>query len=80
MGSVNPIFVLPDAIRTRGKEIAEGLAQSVTLGVGQFCTNPGLVVTIGPDDGKFVEMLADYISKVPPGYMLTPGASFISFS
>ena len=44
MSSVNPVFVLPGALRERGAEIAAGLAGSVTLGVGQFCTNPGLVI------------------------------------
>ena len=46
MGSVNPVFVLPGALKERGEKIAEGLAQSVTMGVGQFCTNPGLVIGI----------------------------------
>ena len=44
MGSVNPVFVLPGALEERGEAIAEGLAGSVTLGAGQFCTNPGVVV------------------------------------
>jgi NADP-dependent aldehyde dehydrogenase len=44
MGSINPVFVLPGALDERADAIAEGLAQSVTLGVGQFCTNPGLVI------------------------------------
>jgi len=43
MGSTNPVFILPGALRERKEEIAKGLATSVTLGVGQFCTNPGLV-------------------------------------
>ncbi|HYE59539.1 MAG TPA: aldehyde dehydrogenase family protein, partial [Rhodothermales bacterium] len=50
MGSVNPVFVLPGALAARGVEIAAAVAASVTLGVGQFCTNPGLVfVTPGAD-------------------------------
>src|SRR5437868_4149673 len=43
MGSTNPIFILPGALKERGDALAEGLIQSVTMGVGQFCTNPGLV-------------------------------------
>ena len=43
MGSVNPVFVLPGALRERGPAIAEGLVASFTLGMGQFCTKPGLV-------------------------------------
>src|SRR5262249_8524443 len=42
MGSTNPVFVLPGALKKNGQAIAEGFVQSVTLGVGQFCTNPGL--------------------------------------
>lgn len=43
MGSTNPVFILPNALKERTAEIASGLTNSVTLGVGQFCTNPGLV-------------------------------------
>ncbi|MDB6058855.1 MAG: Aldehyde dehydrogenase [Verrucomicrobiales bacterium] len=43
MGSINPVFILPGALQTKASAIAETLMQSVTLGVGQFCTNPGLV-------------------------------------
>src|SRR4029453_12588820 len=46
MGSVNPVFVLPGALGQRAEEFAEALKQSVTLGVGQFCTSPGLVIAI----------------------------------
>ena len=42
MGSVNPVFLLPGALAERADALAEGLKNSVTLGVGQFCTNPGL--------------------------------------
>src|SRR5690606_16153081 len=50
MGSVNPTFILPDAIRARGEAIAEGLVNSATLGTGQFCTKPGLVFVV--DDSE----------------------------
>lgn len=43
MGSVNPVFILPDALQSKAKEIADGLSQSATLSVGQFCTNPGII-------------------------------------
>ena len=49
MGSINPVFVLPGAMESRHEEIAEGLINSVTLGAGQFCTNPGLVCGIRSD-------------------------------
>lgn len=56
MGSVNPVFVLPGALRDRRQEIIEGLIGSVTLGGGQFCTNPGVVVGMGNGDlDSFVE-------------------------
>src|SRR5438128_3655600 len=56
MGSINPVFILPRALRERGAEIATGLHASVTLGVGQFCTNPGLV--IARQTNTFIEELA----------------------
>ncbi|TVQ23890.1 MAG: aldehyde dehydrogenase (NADP(+)) [Spirochaetaceae bacterium] len=51
MGSINPLIVLPHAIAHRGTAIAEGLAGSVCLGVGQFCTNPGLILVVEPAGG-----------------------------
>ena len=51
MSSLNPVFILPEAMRERTAEIAEGLQASVTLGVGQFCTKPGLV--FGLQDAGF---------------------------
>ena len=70
MGSINPVFILPRALRERGAEIAAGLHASVTLGVGQFCTNPGLVLTT-PDE-NFVRELETRIAATPAATMLTP--------
>jgi len=73
MGSVNPVFVLPGAIRERADAIAEGMKNSVTLGVGQFCTCPGL--TIGIDDegfARFASRLEMLIENAQPGTMLYP--------
>ena len=73
MGSVNPVFILPGAIAERGAAIADGLKDSVTLGVGQFCTNPGL--TIGLGEARFddlVRQLEARMRSAPPGPMLTP--------
>ena len=73
MGSVNPVFVLPGALAERADAIAEGLRNSVTLGVGQFCTNPGL--TIGIDDERFeqfVRRMEVLIGDAQPGTMLYP--------
>ena len=74
MGSVNPVFVLPGALHESGDAFAAGLHQSVTLGVGQLCTCPGLV--IGLRDGamnKFVASIAQLFESAPPATMLHPG-------
>jgi NADP-dependent aldehyde dehydrogenase len=74
MGSINPVFILPGALRERGEKIAEGLKQSIVLGVGQFCTNPGLTVGLKHDDlTRFVNKLTDLIVDTPTGTMLYPG-------
>ncbi|HKB79697.1 MAG TPA: aldehyde dehydrogenase (NADP(+)) [Thermoanaerobaculia bacterium] len=70
MGSINPVFILPRALQTRGAEIAAGLHASVTLGVGQFCTNPGLIVA--DKAPEFVEELAKKMAATPCAPMLTP--------
>ena len=72
MGSVNPVFVLPVALAEKSNEIADGLAASVTLGVGQFCTNPGIFVIEGTEEGpRFLQNVADNIKKIYSGNMLT---------
>jgi NADP-dependent aldehyde dehydrogenase len=54
MSSINPVFLLPQALKNRAEDIAAGFAGSLTLGVGQLCTNPGLVLAIaGPDLDRF---------------------------
>ena len=73
MGSVNPVFVLPGALAERGEKIAEGLAASVTLGVGQFCTNPGVVVGLQSENlTAFLLNAAERLSAAAPGTMLYP--------
>jgi len=72
MGSVNPVFILPGAMETKSREIAEGLAASITLGVGQFCTNPGLVITEACNStDSFYSELSGTVSKIEAGTMLT---------
>jgi NADP-dependent aldehyde dehydrogenase len=74
MSSVNPVFILPGALRERGAKIAEGLRNSVTLGAGQFCTKPGLV--FGLRDASFDafrKILAQSLENVPPATMLHAG-------
>ncbi len=74
MGSVNPVFVLPEALSRRCDEIAGGLHASVTLGIGQFCTNPGLVFAqSGAAMEKLLEKLAVLMASTQPGPMLSPG-------
>jgi 2,5-dioxopentanoate dehydrogenase len=74
MGSVNPVFVLPGALRERADAIAEGMKNSVTLGVGQFCTCPGLAVGIGDERfDRFVSRMEKLIRDADPAPMLYPG-------
>ncbi|MCA1597376.1 MAG: aldehyde dehydrogenase (NADP(+)), partial [Chloroflexi bacterium] len=71
MGSVNPVFLLPGALAQRGTGLAEGLKTSVTLGVGQFCTNPGLVMGIAaPEMQRFIDEAACLVGASPAGTML----------
>jgi NADP-dependent aldehyde dehydrogenase len=72
MGSTNPVFLLPNAIKERKESIAKGLVGSVTLGVGQFCTNPGIVFLIQSAEGEdFINYIAEEMSAVHAGTMLT---------
>lgn len=74
MSSVNPVFILPGAIRERGEQIAAGLHASMTLGGGQFCTKPGLVLLADDDQsGNFARKLADLVATPASFTMLTPG-------
>lgn len=71
MGSTNPVFILPEAMRQRKQAIAKDLAASVTLGVGQFCTNPGLVFYEPDDEKDFEEAFSKNLEETAPGVMLT---------
>ncbi|GGE45816.1 aldehyde dehydrogenase [Primorskyibacter flagellatus] len=74
LGSVNPMFILPVAARERWAALASGWAASLTMGAGQFCTNPGLVIIDrGPDGDAFVAAAAEALSNVAPQPMLTDG-------
>jgi len=73
MGSINPVFLLPSALAERSEAIAEGLAKSITLGVGQFCTNPGVVVAVRGDGlDRLRRALAVRLATEPAGVMLYP--------
>ncbi|SAL30332.1 fatty aldehyde dehydrogenase [Caballeronia turbans] len=74
MSSVNPVFALPGALAARGDTLAAGYIDSVTLGVGQFCTNPGLVIGLAdPDLDDFIDNAAAAIEKKSTQTMLTAG-------
>lgn len=74
LGSVNPMFLLPDAVKARGAAIGAGWAASLTMGAGQFCTNPGIaVIAEGPEGDAVVEATAAALAAVAPQMMLTPG-------
>ncbi len=76
MGSTNPMFILPGALRERGEAIATGLHSSFTLGGGQFCTKPGLVfVPDGAEAAAFTEKLSELVATSPSFHMLTGGIS-----
>lgn len=71
MGSINPVVLLPAALRGNAAGIAEGFVSSLTLGTGQFCVNPGLVLAL--DDaglGAFLAAVSERISRVEAGLML----------
>jgi NADP-dependent aldehyde dehydrogenase len=82
LGSINPVFVLPGALRERGQEIAQELFTSCSLAAGQFCTNPGLCVLIdGPETRQFLEWLAQHFRSEPSGCLFSAaGAAHLSAS
>jgi alpha-ketoglutaric semialdehyde dehydrogenase len=74
MGSTNPVFLLPEKLNESPQEVARMLAASVTLSVGQFCTNPGLIIGMeGEGLQRFLETLGNEIRNIAPGTMLHPG-------
>lgn len=74
LGSVNPMFILPEALASRGEQIAAGWAGSLSMGAGQFCTNPGVAIVIdGPAATAFTKAAAEALSEVGAQTMLTSG-------
>jgi alpha-ketoglutaric semialdehyde dehydrogenase len=74
LGSVNPMFVLPSAIANRTEQIASGWAGSLTMGAGQFCTNPGIAILIdGPDADAFIAATRQALEPLQAQTMLTDG-------
>ena len=77
MGSVNPVFILPGALQQQPAVLAQGLIDSTTLGVGQFCTNPGLVIgQEGAEWEQFIHYAADHTAAKQAGTLLTSGIQF----
>jgi 2,5-dioxopentanoate dehydrogenase len=71
LSSINPVVMLPGALRTRGAELADEFTASCLMGTGQFCTNPGLVLLFaGADSDAFVERLKEKFSAAPVGTLL----------
>ncbi|EPC00930.1 hypothetical protein L861_15340, partial [Litchfieldella anticariensis FP35 = DSM 16096] len=74
MSSINPVFLLPEALKARGPEIAEGFVASLTMGAGQFCTNPGLLLGVkGEALDAFLAAAGEAVKASAAQTMLTPG-------
>ena len=74
MSSINPVFLLPEKMKAAASEVAKQYAGSITLGVGQFCTNPGLIIGIDNTDLQtFIDTLGEEIKKASLAEMLNPG-------
>ncbi len=74
MGSINPVFILPKTLQENSESLAKAMCDSVTLGVGQFCTNPGLMVTMaGAESSEFIQKTGNLMAAVAPGVMLHSG-------
>jgi 2,5-dioxopentanoate dehydrogenase len=74
MSSINPVFLLDGALASRGADLGRAFVGSLTLGSGQFCTNPGLVIAVdGPALDTFIGSARDAIAQSAATPMLTPG-------
>jgi len=74
LGSVNPMFILHDALEARGASIAQGWAASLTMGAGQFCTNPGVAIVVEGDAADaFVAAASEALESIDSQTMLTSG-------
>jgi alpha-ketoglutaric semialdehyde dehydrogenase len=74
MSSVNPVFLLPAALQRRGAALATAFVDSLVMGVGQFCTNPGVVIALrGPAFEAFKAVAVEALKTKPAGVMLSAG-------
>ena len=74
MSSINPVFLLPGALSQRAQALGAGFVQSLTMGAGQFCTNPGLIIALrSPELDTFLESARQAVEQAASATMLTPG-------
>lgn len=74
MSAINPVILMPHALKARGTALAEAFVGSLAMGAGQFCTNPGLVMAVdGPELDAFVARASDVLSGQAAQVMLTDG-------
>ena len=74
MSSVNPVLLLPGALAARAEALGKEFVGSLNLGVGQFCTNPGILIALeSPALERFVAAASEALAAVAPGVMLTAG-------
>lgn len=74
MGSINPVVILPDALATRFEALTKDMVGSVTLGSGQYCTNPGLILMLNsPKTDEFITQVAGAMKAQTPGVLLNEG-------
>lgn len=74
MSSINPVVLLPGALSTRAEQMGKDFVASLTMGVGQFCTNPGLVLALeGPGLDAFIASASTALPQIAPATMLTAG-------
>ncbi len=74
MGSINPVVLLPDSLRQHGKAWATSFADSVTIGVGQFCTKPGIQLLVkSPESDDYIQCLAESLAQKKVYRMLSEG-------
>ncbi|MDO6785511.1 aldehyde dehydrogenase (NADP(+)) [Neptunomonas phycophila] len=74
MSSINPVFLMPAALKARGEALGKGFVSSLTMGAGQFCTNPGLVIAVdSPELDGFLVAAQAALKDVTTQTMLTPG-------
>lgn len=73
MSSINPVLLFPGALASHGDALARAYVASLTMGAGQFCTNPGVILAVdGPPLDSFLQVAASALAAVQPQVMLTP--------